>query len=1498
MPIEVYALSVTNSDSVCGNEVEMSDNTGFGDAVRRDLLVEAEGVEQFEAYSNFICPRDYAYGSWKEKVYLGLPRNYVAGSQRANVAVSGDMMGPTFQNLDNLLRVPYGCGEQNIAAFAPNIITLNYLNSTDQLSSELETKALRNIKQGYQRQLKYRRQDASYSGFGTRDLVGSTWLTAFTVRTFAQASKYVYVDERDMNVSLNFLRAMQNEETGCFRTQGRVAHKAMLGGANGDVTMTAYIITTMLQAGIAQDDPTIVSGLECIAERVERLNDTYTIAQTAYALALAQDEVTLPVIMEKLEGLAKESDNGAKKYWETSRALPSRYYYGHQQAAAQNIEMTAYVIQAILTQDDSPEAIVRALPAVRWLVQQQNSLGGFSSTQDTIIALNALSEYASRTYDKNTRIVFNMHAQPSSQRNQLVINRSNRLIQQEWQLPDVPGSVKFHARGAGCALAKTEVTYNIMPSESEDGPFFLSYELSSYPGGRASEACSNYLMNICARYTGTDGDKSNMAVFDVKMMTGFTPDKVTLKALQDTEAGPVNFKKFEIQGKSVLFYFDEITRDQTCFVFGFKKEIDVKDPKPGVIRVYDYYEKDEEVSRVYTLPCGEEGTVTTPVDENLCEANPDLCPEGTRCVDEFRSYRCEIACPEGYSLNEKGQCLGGTRCVDEFRSYRCEIACPEGYSLNEKGQCLDTDECSEDDELCAGGECINLLGNYRCECPKGYFLTPDKKCEDRDECDEYGMCYGGNCTNTLGSYFCTCRGGFNVSEDRLSCRNIDECATATEDLCPPGKVCRDTLGTYNCACPYGYREMGSGCRDINECIEWQACPVNGTTCVNEQGSYRCLSADYECKEQKDGECPVIDDDNLCSKNCSDDCDCEGDSKCCRTACGGRVCSPTAPNPCTNGSLCGDGVCKLLLGFGLASNFECICNRGFQPNREGDQCEVIRTCPADESVVALGQGDGTICRSDCFVNEDCDGDQLCCSSGCSHLCLAGEIKSKPGVCPAVSGDGGSFGLCANVCEHDFQCAGYNEKCCPTDCGGTSCMAAEPFPNEMCPTLDGFTCKEDKCYFPLADTYSWSDANSTCAVWCANAHLAVMNDESEDAFVRQRLPGKDLWLGCTDQEQEGVWTCSGNSDVTFSTETGFHGQVGYWPWNLYYTEEEPNGGTKENCLWSQNGLMRDESCDEEQSAVCEVTIAPKAGQCPVVDRTVDALSDCPSTCKQDLSCSGTQKCCFNGCGFSCTEPVCPGNCPPIFAPVCGTDGKAYPSSCTLVVLACLLKLDVKEAYSGFCTQVTPSPMAPSTTPECPTACIELYAPVCGTNGKTYSNECYLDLDRCQSVECPSVCTLEYAPVCGSDGNTYVNDCQLKTKACGERSGLAKAYEGQCRSECVLPCPSTTNIVCGTNRETYKNLCLLQKENCLDRSVRLAYYGACRRVQLTKCQQQRADLTARPPLPGQYIPGCNSAGEYEPLQCHSSTGQCWCVNERGVEITGTRVRPTANDKPNCQG
>uniref|UniRef100_A0A8C5ADZ1 Nidogen 2 n=1 Tax=Gadus morhua TaxID=8049 RepID=A0A8C5ADZ1_GADMO len=73
-------------------------------------------------------------------------------------------------------------------------------------------------------------------------------------------------------------------------------------------------------------------------------------------------------------------------------------------------------------------------------------------------------------------------------------------------------------------------------------------------------------------------------------------------------------------------------------------------------------------------------------------------------------------------------------------------------------------------------------------------------------------------------------------------------------------------------------------------------------------------------------------------------------------------------------------------------------------------------------------------------------------------------------------------------------------------------------------------------------------------------------------------------------------------------------------------------------------------------------------------------------------------------------------------------------------------------------------------------------------------------------------------------------------------------------------------------------------------------------TRCEQHRESLqTTGPeghPIAGASAPRCDARGEYAPLQCHGSTGHCWCVDDRGQERVGTRTpagTPTIDcDKP----
>ncbi|KAI8499609.1 hypothetical protein Bbelb_226600, partial [Branchiostoma belcheri] len=48
---------------------------------------------------------------------------------------------------------------------------------------------------------------------------------------------------------------------------------------------------------------------------------------------------------------------------------------------------------------------------------------------------------------------------------------------------------------------------------------------------------------------------------------------------------------------------------------------------------------------------------------------------------------------------------------------------------------------------------------------------------------------------------------------------------------------------------------------------------------------------------------------------------------------------------------------------------------------------------------------------------------------------------------------------------------------------------------------------------------------------------------------------------------------------------------------------------------------------------------------------------------------------------------------------------------------------------------------------------------------------------------------------------------------------------------------------------------------------------------------------PIVGVFLPQCRDDGSYENLQCHPSTGYCWCVTADGTEVPGTQTPPGQN-------
>ncbi|KFR05826.1 Nidogen-2, partial [Nipponia nippon] len=62
-------------------------------------------------------------------------------------------------------------------------------------------------------------------------------------------------------------------------------------------------------------------------------------------------------------------------------------------------------------------------------------------------------------------------------------------------------------------------------------------------------------------------------------------------------------------------------------------------------------------------------------------------------------------------------------------------------------------------------------------------------------------------------------------------------------------------------------------------------------------------------------------------------------------------------------------------------------------------------------------------------------------------------------------------------------------------------------------------------------------------------------------------------------------------------------------------------------------------------------------------------------------------------------------------------------------------------------------------------------------------------------------------------------------------------------------------------------------------------------TMCERWRQSLLEHyggSPRSDQYVPQCDAGGDFTPLQCHGDSGYCWCVDESGREIHGTRSEP----------
>uniref|UniRef100_A0A667Y8Z6 CD109 molecule n=1 Tax=Myripristis murdjan TaxID=586833 RepID=A0A667Y8Z6_9TELE len=326
-------------------------SSAASDAVRRAVLVKLAPPET----------------SLSRDITFTFPADVVAGSERAHVTAVGDILAPSIAGLGSLVRMPYGCGEQNMINFAPNIYVLRYLTATGQ--ADVFLKSLSWSSPGYERQLSFQRADGSFSAFGDSDPSGSSWLSAFVLRCFLQARSFVFIQQEVVQRAAAWLAAQQGAD-GSFEEPGRVIHTALQGGLDGPVALTAYVLIALLE------DSSIKVGVsEALMFLETRLalsiSSNYSLSLLSYALALAgsssANAAAVAVSLTPVLGA------DGVPFWSSLDAGLSASW----QPRSADIEMASYVLLALHELGN----ITANLGLVKWLSRQRNDLGGYGSTQ-------------------------------------------------------------------------------------------------------------------------------------------------------------------------------------------------------------------------------------------------------------------------------------------------------------------------------------------------------------------------------------------------------------------------------------------------------------------------------------------------------------------------------------------------------------------------------------------------------------------------------------------------------------------------------------------------------------------------------------------------------------------------------------------------------------------------------------------------------------------------------------------------------------------------------------------------------------------------------------------------------------------------------------------------------------------------------------------------------------------------------------------------------------
>lgn len=534
----------------------------MSDAIQREIEVVPDGKETLVSVSDRL--------SKNISQIVTIPANAIANASKILVKIYPGIFSQIVEGLDAMLRMPFGCFEQTSSVTYPNILVLDYLKTTKQVTPEIQMKADGYINTGYQRLLSFEVKGGGFEWFGNAP--ANQILTSWGLMEFTDMSRVHEVDPNIITRTQQWLLNKQNAD-GSWTPDASFLHAESWSNIQSSkVLVTAYVLWGLSESG--SKDSKLDKGIDYIQSHINDANDPYTQAIIANALVGGRSRPNLlNDIFDKL--LASKIEKDGKVWWENKTSTIT-----FSQGNSANIEATAMTAIAMMRAGRNPETVTKILS---YLISMKDANGNWGSTQATILSLKAMLMSLNNLTEKvNADITVLVNGKETG-KVKITPKDSDvmRLLDLKQYTQTGDNKVELQFTGEGSML------YQII------GKYYLPWE-RQLPQKEPLTITVNYdktqlakddIATATATVTNNRNAIANMVIIDLGIPPGFdvlTPDL-------DNLVSNKTIQKYSMTGRQIIVYLDKIEKNQKfTLTYRLKAKFPIRAKTPSS-QAYEYY---------------------------------------------------------------------------------------------------------------------------------------------------------------------------------------------------------------------------------------------------------------------------------------------------------------------------------------------------------------------------------------------------------------------------------------------------------------------------------------------------------------------------------------------------------------------------------------------------------------------------------------------------------------------------------------------------------------------------------------------------------------------------------------------------------------------------------------------------------------------------------------------------------------------------------------------